>query len=512
MASTTLTQLDYKFREYLAEMDVAWSWPSVFMASDGEPLVGLETWTAGSFEVKGYGKEKHYEWPIEWSAPFSLTPGGIDFDTSVNETGSHAKMYAKKVYAPILLDKELAEFKGGQIQLGAAAANELDYRIKLALGSMEAYYQQVFWGDGTGRRARVYSIIEGTPASPGGGTYSTIYLRPMWATNAAPGAFDATKYLVENEFVRLGLWDETAASGVGSGSWYHANSNLRRIVQIHVGTSACGRADAPYIVVTPQILTSGGGAGSTIPDPTYYYVFIEHPETGGTADKEVQGVNAWMGDGYNAHTNAATGANNSGYPAFGRRVYATIDRYTDDTYAKFRGHVYNRQLATPCAAVPLTTAVIDDWLTDYYAKCPRDASGKPYRIEAFVANSHLRSKFATVFATQGTVFLNDTDIPHKIGWRSPAIIDSYGPGGSRIVPLFFAEDAPRNSIHGFCFKPLKHGIVEAGRWSPGDPGYGPFRDVSNITEEDVLKALYKRTEMFIQHRPAAQTSCLFVTE
>lgn len=494
MASTTLTQLDYKFREYLAKMDVAWRWPSVFMAPNGESLVGLETWTAGSFNVQGYGKEKWYEWPIEWSAPFPVTPGGIG-DTSVNESGSHAKMYSKKVFAPIKLDSDLADYKNGQIELGISG-DELDYRVGLTLQALEAYYQQVFWGDGTGRRARVYSIDE-----MGGATYSRIYLRPMYAINAAPGALDATKYLVPNEFVRIGLWDETAASGVGSGSW-HASTYLRRITQIHVGTTACGGADAPYIVVTPQIV---GGSG--IADPTTYYLFIEHPLSGGTADKEVQGVWSWLGDGYNAHSDAATAVNNAAFPSFGRRVYATVDRFTDDTYAAFRGHVYNRQLATPCAAVALTTGVIDEWMRDFYAKAPRGT-----RLECLVANSALRSKVSTVFGTQGTVFLNDTDIPHKIGFRSAAFIDCYGGGGSRVIPWFFCDDAPRGGIFGFTFKPLKHAVVNPGQWAPGDAGKGPFRDMRNITWETYLQALYERNEMFIQHRPAAQTACLFVTE
>jgi len=449
MASSTLSDLGYKYREYLGEMNTAWSWPKMFMASDGESLVGLETWDAGTFATKGYGKEKHYEWPIEWSAPFPITVGKPSGDVSVSETGSHAKMYAKKVYASIKLDKDLAEFRPGDIK---GVENELDYRQKLALGALESWYQQVFWGDGTGRRARVYSIDE-----MGGATYSRIY--------------------------------------------------LRRITQIHVGTTACGGADAPYIVVTPQI-----PSGSSISNPTYYYVFGEVPGTALTADKEPQGANAWIGKGYNAHTNAATGANSNSYNSIGRRVYADVDRYTDDTYQDFRGHNYNETLATPCAAVALTTAVLDDWLTDFYKRVPQDSHGQPYRIDAFVANAHLRSKFASVFSSQGTVFLNDTEIPHKIGWRMPAIIDSYGPGLSRVVPIFFAEDAPRNSIWGFCFKPLKHAIVQPGAWSPGDAGYGIFRDVSNITYETDLQALYSRTEMFIQHRPRAQTSMFWVTE
>ena len=501
MATTTLTQLDYKFQEYLAGMDIAWSWPTTFMAENGESLVGLETWESGSFAVKGYGKEKYYEWPIEWSVPFPVTPGGIG-DTSVNESGSHAKMYSKKVFAPVKLDSDLADYRNGQIELGEAAMNELDYRIGLAQGALMAYYQQVFWGDGTGRRSRVYSIDE-----YGGATYSRIYLKPMWSVNnAVPGALDATKYLVQNEFVRIGLWDETAASGVGSGSW-HADTYLRRITQIHVGTTACGGADAPYILVTPQI-----PLGSTIVNPTYYYLFIEHPETSGTADKEVQGVWAALGDGYNAFTNAATGTNNSAYPPFGRRVYANIDRFTDDTYSAFRGHVYNRQLAVPCAAVALTTGVMDDWMRDFYRKAPRTRDGGPTKLDCLVSNAGLRSKVSTMFASQGTVFLNDTEIPHKTGWRTSAFIDSYCGGGSRVIPWFFCDDAPVGGIFGFSFKSLKHAIVNPGAWAPGDAGRGVFRDMRNITDETILKALYERNEMFIQHRPAAQTACLFVTE
>jgi hypothetical protein len=496
MPTTTLTQLDYKFREYLAKMEVAWAWPQMFMAPNGEKLQDLETWEAGSFDVQGYGKEKWYEWPIEWSAPYSITPGAIG-DTSTPETGSHAKMYAKHTFAPVKLDSFLADYKNGDIQLGEAAMNELDYRVSLNLRQFQAHYQQVFWGDGTGRKARLYSMDDPD------GTYTRIYLRPMWAQFAMPGALDATKHLVENMYVRIGTWDETAAAGVGSGAWT-GTLNMRRIRQVHTGTTVCGGADAPYILVTPQIVDPGSD--------TTLYLFIEHPETGGTADKEVQGAMAWIGDGYNAHTDATTsvvGAGNN-FPSFGRRMYANIDRFTDDAYRKFRGYIYNRYVANPFATVTLTAAIVDEWLRGYYNNAPGGT-----RLDCIVANSALRSRFSTAFAAQGSLFMNYTDFPagkNTVGFRGAAIIDCYGGGGDRVIPVFFCDDAPRQSIWGFAWKSLKHAIVNPGEWAPGDSGKGPFRDMRNITSETLLQATYQRSEMFIQHQPAAQTALFFAAE
>ena len=494
MATTTLTQLDYKFREKLGALEVMHRWPSVFMAPNGENLVGLESWEAGMFDLKTYGKEKWYEWPLQWSVGFPFTPGGIG-DTSVAETGSHAKMYNKKVFAPIKLDTDLAHYKNGEIEL-SISPDELSYRLDVVNKGLAAYYQQTFWNDGVGRRARVYSVDD-----YGGVSCNRWYLQPLMAINAAPGALDATKYLLEDMFIRVGLWDETAVSGVGSGSWFGATTNLLRIREIHVGTTACGGADGPYIITTPYF------DSSTLANPTYYYIFIEHPKATGTADVEVQGVWASLGEGYNAHTRADAAVNNAAYPSFGRRVYATVDRFTTDAYRRFRGYVYNRYLGTPCAAVALTTAVIDEWMRGFYANSPRGT-----QLSCLVANSALRSKVSTVFASQGTVFLNDTEIPHRVGFRSAAFIDCYGGGASRIIPWFFCDDAPRGGIFGFDFRSLKHATVVPGEWAPGDPGKGPFRDMRNITWEEYLQALYQREEMFIQFKPAAQTACLFVTE
>ena len=502
MPNKTLTGLDYKYREFLNRMDIAWSYPTVFMAPNGEKLTDLTTWESGTFDTQGYGKEKWYEWPIEWSAPFGMTPQAIG-DTSVSETGSHAKMYAKHVFYPVDLDSFLADFKYGDMRLGEAGMNELDYSIKLAEMGMTAYYQQVFWADGTGRRARCYS------ADNPDGTHTRIYLRPMWAQFAAPGALDATKYLVENQFVRVGTWDETAAAGVGSGGWT-VGWTLLRIRQIHAGTTACGGADAPYILVTPQNVAPGDIT-------TDMYLFIEHPEVSGTADKEVQGAFAYIGDGYNAHTDAdssVVGAGNA-FPSFGRRMYAGVDRFTDDTYRRFRGYIYNRYQANPFAAVTLTAAVVDEWLTGFYANSPRGT-----RLDCVVTNTHMRSRFSTAFAAQGSLFMNYTDFPagkNTIGFRGAAILDSYGPGGSNIIPVFFCDDCPRQSIWGFSWKvpqgpALVHAIVNPGEWAPGDAGMGPFRDMRNITKETKLQAVYQRSEMFIQHRPAAQTALFFAAE
>jgi hypothetical protein len=478
--NTTRASLDFALQPFIGQLDVAWRMPKLF-----ETLGGRTVLERVNPVMTGAGKRKHFEWSIEFTAPFSpAAGGGIGWDNT--ESGDSGVLYPKIISAIAEIDPSLMNTESGVQGMVDEATRKIKNIRDHQLPTIGMHH---FWLDGSGRRARVHSIANE-------GSYTKVILKPIWAQDAAPGALDAAKFIEQNMYVDLGTADETANSGEGSFTRAAAWGVELRVLSKHTGTTIHSGADPSYIIVSPQVVVPQET------DVTTMYVYITHPL--GTLNGEPQGYARYIGNGYNGRTSGIASEVNAAWPAFGWQRYATIDRQNVD-YEKFIGFIYNSVLATPCAEVQLTPDVIDNWLGEFYDRASADTD-----LDVVVANVHLRPAFAHAFADQGTLYLNNSEIKN-IGWAGATIYDPYGAGGARWKPVIFARDAHRQSITGFSWKHFKQAVTSEFAFSPGT--YSEYwTDMRPIDKSRMLRATGEQEGFLIQLRPQAQTSVWFVDE
>lgn len=485
VSNTTRTSLDFALEYWLGPMDVAWRMPKLFSEIGGKAVIERVTPV-----MEGAGARKWMTWPIEFTADFPFAAGG-GFGSSYSETGARATLYQKTITAIAEIEPQLQNTESGVQGMGKEADRKVKNIVQYGLPALGMHH---FWLDGSGRRARIYSIaVEGS--------YTKIILKPLWAQDAWPGALDAAKYLVQNMQVDLTTCDETAGSGAGSYTRLAWGTGLR-ILTVHTGMTIHTGSDPSYIIVSPQVTDPGT---PTLDDDTIY-VSLTHPL--GTMDGEPQGCARWIGNGYNARSSGIVSAVDAAHNPFGWRAYAGLDR-ADVAYEAFIGYIANMAKPSPTADITLTGAEVDTWLQNFYEKAPPDTD-----LDCFVANSYLRARFNTAFAAQQTLYLDNTHIRYLgTDWQGATIYDPYGVNGGRFKPLFFARDAWRQSIWGFQWAYFKQAVLTDFQWLPnGNAGSAYWTDLRPITKEPILRAVGQKDGFLIQGRPAAQTAMLFVTE
>ena len=483
VSATTRASLDFALEPFIGTLDFAWRMPKLFNQLAGNIVIERV-----DPEMTGAGKRKHMEWPIEFTAPFSIAAGG-GITTDESESGTSGVLYPKIISAIAEIDPSLENTESGVKGMVKEAERKI---MNIQNAQLPAVGMHHWWLDGSGRRARAYTCEDS-------GVNSRIVVKPMWAQDAWPGAADAIKYLVGGMKIDLGTADETAATGAGS----HTRSAWTelRIVSIHRGTTIYNGADPCYIDVYPQI-----DMGQV--DVEDYYIYITHPL--GTLDGEPQGCARWIGNGYNARTSAQASGVDAAHAPFGWRKYAGIDR-ADVTYEKFIGYVHNMSKATPTNDITLTDAEVQAWLGEFYARAPSGTD-----LDVFVANTFLRPRFNTAFAAQGTLYLDNNPI-RKLGWEGATVYDPFGANGGRWKPLYFVDDAWRQSIWGFSWKNTDgmslfyQAVTQKFDFTQGTVSKY-WTDLRPITKERILRAVGEQEGFLINLRPAASTAMFNVTE
>lgn len=487
VSATTRTSLDFALEPFIGTLDFAWRMPKLFNQVAGNTVIERV-----NPEMATAGKRKWFEWPIEFSAPFSIAAGG-GITTDESESGTSGTLYPKIISAIAEIDPSLDNTESGVKGMVKEAERKI---MNIQNHQLPAIGMHHWWLDGSGRRARVYSVDNVSRVG-----WSRIIVRPMWAQDEWPGAADSIKYLVQGMKVDLGTADETAATGAGS----HTRSAWTelRIDTIHRGTTIHTGVDPCWIDVYPAV-TLGQTVATTL------YIYITHPL--GTLDGEPQGCARWIGNGYNARSAADASAVSATHNPFGWRKYAGIDR-ADASYEKFIGYVHNMSKATPTNDITLSNTELEAWLGEFYARSPSGTD-----LDCFVANSFLRGRFETAFAAQQTLYLPHTNIRYLgADWQGATIYDPYGANGGRMKPLYFVDDAWRQSLWGFSWKDTSgmstfyQAVTKNFEFSKGsDSAY--WTDLRPYTKERIMRAVGEQEGFLINLRPAASTAMLFLTE
>lgn len=471
-SNSVLAAYDFKCREAVGPLHMAWRLPKLFESLGGEALIKRQDVTGF---LTDYGRQKRYDWPVEFSTSFPMTTGAaaaVDYP----EAGERPTLGIKRVFAELDADPMVRHIKTDVPN----APNPIDDKIRRLINFvMPVRGMMDFWLDGTDRAARIAKVSEDG---------KTIWLKPMWAQDALPGCLDATKYIFKNEYIDVIDYDETTETGA-----VVATDVCKRVTGVHRGTVAYvnGSEDSAYITLA-----------TALGDTNVVGKFIALHNAASVVDGAPQGAMRWMGKG----TNEDRGSS-AAWPSAGHKVYATLDK-SAAAYERFGGRIYNEWHGTYASEVTLTDAVIDTWLGEYYDHSPY---GIQRPLDVIVLNTYLRPAVHAAFAAGNTMYFdNDPNgtIDALVGYRGVRFFDVYQ---NKWIPLVFTSDAPRQTMWGFSLKPMLQADVNGmGEWASGTNGI--WTDLRPITFDNIIRAVWEHDGFVVNHMPSTSTAVWFIDE
>lgn len=471
-SNSVLAAYDFKCREALGPLHMAWRLPKLFESVGGEALIKRQDVTG---YLSTYGQQKRYDWPVEFSTSFPLSTGAaasVDYP----EAGERPSLGIKRVFAELDADPMVRHIKTDVPNAPNPVDDKINRLIKYVLPVRGMFD---FWLDGTDRLARIAKVSEDG---------KTIHLKPMWTQDAAPGCFDATKYIYQNMFVDVISYSEATETGA-----VVTGDTCKRVTGVHRGTVAYvnGSEDSAYITLA-----------TALSDTNVVGKFIALHNAARVVDGAPQGAMRWVGKG----TNEDRGSS-AAWPAAGHAVYATLDKSTA-AYERFGARIYNEYHGTYAAEVTLTDAVLETWLNEYYDHSPYGAE-KP--LDVVVMNTYLRPAVHQAFADGNTLFFDnnpDGEIDALMGYRG---VRFYDINQKRWIPLVFTNDAPRQTMWGFNLKVMLQADVNGiGEWAAGTNGI--WTDMRPITFENIIRAVWEHDGFTVNHVPSTSTAIWFIDE